>query len=290
MKTGGEEVLNMKVFMKMSEDMVSVNLSHFNIVFGGNGHGKSHFLDFVYQGLQGKLKKAFLVNGEVVEKNQFQVIKIDEYASFLEEMKLGSKSYLKQKLEERLEEIPSKIDDLKRSLELEIKNELLYQFEFLKGVNIEFGLDLNEIILKNVVFEEKKYSFSKLRKLFIETKIHQVENETGVLLVDHFDLGFTLYERNQMIHYLSEMALSKNIMIVVTTSNFDHFNENSLFVYKNKFYQNMMQLFSRETLLDIKQEEKYLYFEEELELLFQNKLKEKVEYIKTLLEKTSNSF
>lgn len=277
----------MKIQSILGNQMFSIQLNHFEVIFGGNNHGKTSFIELLYDGFSGKLKKNFLINGEVVEKNQFQVFRIDEYNSFLEEMKIGSKSLLKTTLEERVSNVSKELKEMKQQFETKINEELMYSLDFSDDVTLDFKIDLEEMVLKNTRVKEKEYSFSSLRKLYIETKIHQLSDVVGVLLIDHFDLGFSSYERNQMIKYLKHVALTKNVLVVVTTSNFECFNHNSIFMFQRYPYQNMQQLYSFESLVNISEEHKSLYFSDELDKMYEMKLKEKLENAKELLEKTN---
>lgn len=280
----------MKIVMKDYFNLLE--FKNFNIVYGGNGSGKTEIYNEMISGFLGQLKDKFLVNGEVVLKNQFKVFDIGENDSFSEEMKLGSKSYLKKEIEKRIEEsFDKELESIQKDLEQNIKSKFLHEFSYLDKLELDFKLNLNELVIKNISFktEEKyNYSFSKLRKLKLEMILNQELDRNTVILIDHFDLGLSKHNRSQMINRLKEIAESKDCTIILFSSNFIDFGVNDKFIVQKFMYKNILDIVSEE-LIQISKSDLYLYSEEELESLKIKIINEKIEIIKEYLEKNQKS-
>lgn len=279
---------NVKIQFLYKKQLNTLEIKNFFVLYGANQSGKSQLMDLFCQGFQGKLKNSFLLDGKEVEKNEFHVLQIGEYQSFLDEMKLGTKSFIKNQIEERIENISDKIMNLKNELSISVKDELLSKFEFIQNVDFEFDIKLNDLIFKNISFNTNS-SFSNLRKLLIKTKLYQLPQKIGVLIIDYFDLGLSNYERDLMIKFLKNYSKENEITIIVSTSNFIDFESSSTFLYQDKVYQNVKYLYSKENLLNITKEDQKLYLEEELYEMYEELLKKSLKDIIKMLEKTTNN-
>lgn len=259
------------MLLSLKEHFNNTNFSKFNIIYGGNGSGKTEIFTKLIDGFSGKLKNQFLVNGNSVLKNDYLVLSIGELDNFLEEIKFSNKSYLKKEIERRiLDFLDDDLFNLQSKIEKSIKDKILFQFDFLNDVSIDFKLDLNEIIIKNIKLNSKHqfgYSFSQLRKLQINTILHQNVNENTIILIDHFDMGLSRFETELLIKKFYDLCDVYGCTIILFTSNFSSFSYYDKFVINRNLYNNVFDIVSEENILGIPNDEFYLFLEEEIENL-----------------------
>lgn len=267
----------------------SINFNEFNIVYGGNGAGKTEIFTKLMDGFSGKLKNQFLVNGNSVLKNEYSVLSISESDNFYEELKLSNKSYLKKEIEERISNF---LDDdlvkLKIEIEEEIKKKILFQFDFLDDVSIDFRLNLSEIIIKNIILNSDYqfgYSFSQLRKSQINTILNQDINENTIILVDHFDMGLSNFEREELMKRFRSLCEVYRCTIILFTSNFSEFTYYDKFVVNRNLYNSIIDIIPEKYLLGISKEDVSLFSDEEINGIKNKNLKIIFDKIKKDIEK-----
>lgn len=278
----------MKILVKYKDNEFSLNLDYFNIIYGGNGSGKTKLFNLLSDGFNAKLKNDFSGNGEKIEKNQYFVYLIEETDNFSDEMKLGTKSVIWKDIERRIEDyMDEEIESLKNEIENLIKHKLLYKFEYLDEIDLNFELNLSDVIVKNIEFKHNQnnyLSFSKLRLLKIKTILSKVHEPNAIVLIDHFDLGLSISERNNLIEYLKSIAEKNKIRIIVFTSNFIDFDIKDKFIYQGKIYNQLSELIKDSQILDIENEDLYLFSSEEIQKLIDNKLEKVLNCIKSQIE------
>lgn len=231
-----------------------LNIDKISEVMSPNSGGKTTFLNFLKDGFEGKLKAKFIVNGNVVEKDDYKVFFIGDLASLDIEASITTKSIYRSLIDQNLDflddELCNDINEALINLENSINN---FAFDFGEdyyNFSAEFKIDLKNLISKNtsIVFENERFddlSFTKKRLGYIKLIIDTIKivNQPSVLLIDEYDLALSDYEFQKFCAQLFLLVNNYDLHIIVSTSKYHGLQTRSIFLRKN-FIKNELVSFN----------------------------------------------
>lgn len=263
----------------------SLQLERINLLLGGNGVGKTKFCEILYNGFSGKLKDAFLIDGNPVEKNVYKIFYVNEYSDFLDEVKLGAKSILKKELNHTIDDLEKNkmIQEDINKLQKGVVEFISENLELMPNMNFKMDFDIRELILKHMEFsyeniDQEALSYSFLRVAYIQVVLNYLKNydENCILIIDGFDNGLSQYSKLKLLKEIENALKNSKASVVLTSVDASLYQceINKLYIYKNKIIEKLSELIEpyemisvleKETKEDIKKymlkEEVDLYFE-----------------------------
>lgn len=261
----------MKIIFKDKNKEIQLENNQLLHILSPNGFGKTTLINTLYDGLKGKLKDKFLVDGNVVDKDEYFILLISDNLTIDIETAWTTKSILKNEidlleLDGYQEEIVDKIDEINNLIESFLKSKLNYDIE----LNVDLSID--KILKKNLKITYHDYdvdmmSFSEKRLLLIDLYLEILSNshKKKILLVDEFALNLSKPNIRRLINKLNQY----NDIIIFITSSYGKVNDEDCWYFNDNGYCNELidykEYFMQENNISSSvQLEKY-YLKEELE-------------------------
>lgn len=210
------------------------NLIH---LIAPNSCGKTRMLDLIFDGFNGKLKDKFLIDGNVVGKDEYDVIKINDIANIEIEESWNTKSVLKKEVDliekDSFEDIiTNKIKELQSLIEDMINQNINF------NVNAVVDIDLDKILSKNIKIKYNEMdvgtlSFSEKRLLLIELYLNilKISTKKKVLIIDEFTLGLS---KPNIINLLEILQCSDAYIFI--SSSYGRINNESCLYFNEHGY------------------------------------------------------
>ena len=220
------------------------NFGKFNVIFGPNKSGKSFYFDYLYNVFLAKTSAT--INGEEINKNDFEVVKLTGDLDISSILKLNNKNEYKKKL-------------------IKLLNTPDFQYLKEKQINIlnEMQGFIDESLNKN---SSLKWSFSSDN--IDETIIELIDGEiTGsnseitletfntfinvesairkkIILIDDFDIR---YDENSTVKLLQELRLIDSYVFLFTNKpqSIFYLNIDEIFCCRNNKLINLKTLFDK---------------------------------------------
>lgn len=208
-----------------------IELQSCNILSGPNNIGKTEMMNYLYSGFQGKLKQKFVVDGNEVEKDEFYAFLITETDSLDNEKLLGSKSIIRQNIDEtygslednKIEQFNEEIKKLKKMMD----DDLLPKLTLNDSLSIDVSFSITDILSKfaSVVYDEielSKLSYSTKRIAYFKMYINLLlqMNQKSVLFIDGFDNGLSRYEAIEFVEFIKTNTNDSPITIILSCSHY----------------------------------------------------------------------
>lgn len=230
----------MKIIFKDKNKEIQLENKQLLHILSPNGFGKTTLINTLYDGLKGKLKDKFLVNGNVVDKDEFFVLLINDNLTIDIETAWSTKSILKSEidlleLDGYQEEIVDKIEEVNNLIESFLKSKINYDIE----LNVDLSID--KILKKNLKityhdYDVEKMSFSEKRLLLIDLYLEILNNsyKKKILLIDEFALNLSKPNIRKLIN---KLGMSNDIFIFITSS-LGKVNDEDCWYFNDKGYTN----------------------------------------------------
>ena len=206
--------------------------------FGSNQSGKSYLLSLLREGFKGK-NKDFTVNNLLIEKNNYNVIYLDDITDFNEEFKFTKNNIFREliynsvlnnvnekKLLKDVNELFDKIDTkVNQFLDININKKQEEKVYF----DIEIT-DVNDIIDKftniyidNYLLKESNIPRSTKRKLIYNLllfELNKAKSVENIVIIDNFDLYLDFENTKKIINKLNEYRIKNpNTYFFLSSSN-----------------------------------------------------------------------
>lgn len=208
------------------------NFSKINIIFGPNSSGKSTIVNNLELIFSGK-DKTSTINDQIIDKNSFNIIKIDSEFAISDLLKLTSKNVYKNKLKEIINS--PELDLQKQYIEenlskiQEILNSTINKDSILKWKIKEQETD---DLLLNLIEGEINASKSEQNILFIKEKTNTIEKE-NIILIDDFDAFLNEDSILKILDILNSISATSFIFTNKPESLFYSYNKYSNYVCRN---------------------------------------------------------
>ncbi len=245
----------MKITFKDNSNEYYINLDKNIIFFGNNSTFKNNFINNLVDSLNNK-KPNILINGNKINKEDYNIIYINEDNDFTNEFKFTKTNTLKQLIyndiikkinEDKLINYANEIFDI---IDNKVNNLLNKKINKNIDNNISFEIEipnLNEIIDKftniyidNVLISNNSITKSMKRRLLYQLYFLDIENNNdkiNIIIIDNFDVYLNANEIISLLNTINKISnnnchfiltSNRNILEYITLDNF------SIYILKNK--------------------------------------------------------
>lgn len=199
-------------------------LEKINVFYGLNGTGKTDFMNFLSDGLQGK--GDFLIDGLEVDKTLFNVTLLNDdfkYSDFLKFKKRGKifKDYESAILENLKDSIDRYLEQVNKEIQSNIHNDFFDKLNnsiILNKVNLEVGFDKFSSIYDDIfslTFSSPLSSSSLFEIALKYMVLYKDDSRHNIFLIDDFDKNFDVQRTEDFIDFMAEQD---NCVFLLTTS------------------------------------------------------------------------
>ncbi|MDR3214895.1 MAG: hypothetical protein LBT75_01275 [Bacilli bacterium] len=260
----------------------SFETSKINYFFSYNNSGKTLFSNIINNGFSGIMKKSFIYNGEIINKDDFIIYYIGDLDTMENEKNLNSKSLIKNSLDFALDTLEEdtliKLNNLTSELNVIINDCIISNIETIAGIQLKVSFDFDKLINKNSFFtindnELSITSFSVKRTKYFNLILNEIKRNKvkTVLIIDELFLGLDDRNSQSVLNQLIDLGVTENCLIFFTGSKIftNNNNINILFLNDNKinsFRDDFIKLKMVAEFEDISIDDcKRFYYDEEVE-------------------------